>query len=100
MKAVTIFGFGKVKAQLGFSHCKIIAVGTAAIQYETLEYFISFNIPLLECYGMSESTGLHTANTEASNLWRAGSCGRNIKGVETKIDHPDENGYGEVSDVR
>ena len=99
-KAAIYFGSDKVKAQLGFSHCKIIAVGTAAIQYETLEYFIGFNIPLLECYGMSECTGPHTANIEASNQWRTRSCGRSIKGVDTKIDNPDKNDNGEVSDVK
>ena len=49
---------------------------------------------------MSECTGPHIASITASNQRRAGSCSKGIRGVETKIDQPDENGSGEVSDVK
>ena len=101
MKAVNLLGFDKVKEELGFSHCKMIVVGGGSMQLEVVEYFRSFNIPLLEWYGMTESTGPHTANIrdKKHTRWAIQSCGMNISGVKTKIDHPDKNGYGEVSDV-
>ena len=96
-----IRGFDKIKEALGLSHCKIIVVGAASIQCEVVEYFMSFDIPLLEWYGMTECTGPHTANIsdKKHTQWKIGSCGMNISGVETKIDYPDENGDGEVSNV-
>ena len=101
MKVVNLFGFDKVKEALGLSYCKIIVVGADSIRHEVVEYFMSFNIPILEWYGMTESTGPHTANIrdKKHTQWKVGSCGVNISGVETEIDHPDENGNGEVSDV-
>ena len=89
--------FKRVKEALGFSQCRNIVVGAAPIHRETLEFFMGFDIPILELYGMSESTGPHTSNMREFGRWRTGSCGKNISGVETKIDNPDEQGDGEVS---
>ena len=91
--------FKKVKEALGFGQCRIIVVGAAPINCETLEFFMTVDVPLLELYGMSESTGPQTVNVREFTRWRTGSCGKNISGVETKIDNPDEHGDGEVSDV-
>ena len=88
--------FKKVKEALGFNKCKVTLVGAAPIQRETLEFFMAFDIPVLELYGMSESTGPHTVNLKNATQWRTGSCGKKMSGVETKIDNPDENGDGEV----
>ena len=76
-------------------------VGTASICYETLNYFMDFNIPIMEWYGLTESTGPHTANIrdEKHTQWKVGSCGIHINGVEIKINHCDKDGCREVSDV-
>ena len=89
--------FKRVKEALGFGQCKVILVGAAPIHRETLEFFMGFDIPILELYGMSESAGPHAANLRKPTRWRTGSCGKNISGVSTKIDNPDEHGDGEVS---
>ena len=101
VKAGDIVFFNKIKEALGLLHCKIIVVGTASVSHEILEYFMGFNIPIMEWYGMTESTGPHTANIrdKKHTQWKVGSCGIRISGVETKINHPDKDGYGEVSDV-
>lgn len=91
--------FKKVKEALGLTSCKFTVVGAAPIHRETLEFFMAVDIPILELYGMSESSGPQTLSLKSSTHWRTGSCGRNIKGVETKIDNPDEQGDGEVSDI-
>ena len=54
------------------------------------------NIPILEIYGMSESTGSHTMNLMGGGRWRVGSAGQALVGTEIKIHCPDENGDGEV----
>lgn len=52
--------FKTVRAALGLDRCKICFTGAAPITKDTLEYFMSLNIPLMEIYGMSESSGPHT----------------------------------------
>ena len=91
--------FKKVREGLGFTKCRTVLVGAAPIHRETLEFFMAVDVPILEMYGMSESTGPQTLSLKSSTQWRTGSCGKSISGVETKIDSPDENGDGEVSDV-
>ena len=54
------------------------------------------NIPILELYGMSESTGSHSVNLMGGGRWRVGSAGQALVGTEMKIHCPDENGDGEV----
>lgn len=54
--------FKKVRGVLGLDRCKLCVTGAAPITKETLEYFMSLNIPLVEIYGMSESSGPHTVS--------------------------------------
>ena len=75
----------------------MFVVGAAPTRREVHDYFMSINIPLMELYGMSESSGPHTLNLIQQDGWRVGSCGKTIKGVQLKISKPDENGEGEVS---
>lgn len=91
--------FKKVREGLGFSRCKICLVGAAPVHRETLEFFMAVDIPVLELYGMSESTGPQTISLKSSTRWRTGSCGKSMSGAETKIDNPDEDGNGEVGHV-
>ena len=57
---------------------------------------MGINIPVLDMYGMSESTGPISVAT--FNTWCLGSVGQCLDGAHLKIDNPDENGEGEVSD--
>ncbi|XP_012733922.2 long-chain-fatty-acid--CoA ligase ACSBG2 isoform X2 [Fundulus heteroclitus] len=85
--------FKKVRAALGLDRCKLCCTGAAPITKETLEYFMSLNIPVKELYGMSESSGPHTISI---NEYRIGSCGKVIPGCKTKLENPDEDGNGEI----
>ena len=49
--------FKKVREGLGLDRCQIQLSGAAPITKETLDFFLSLNIPVCEVYGMSESTG-------------------------------------------
>ncbi|XP_066566872.1 long-chain-fatty-acid--CoA ligase ACSBG2 isoform X2 [Amia ocellicauda] len=86
--------FKKVRAALGLDRCKHCFTGAAPITKDTLEYFMSLNIPLFELYGMSESTGPHTISCHSS--YRLTSCGIVIPGCKTNLDKADEDGNGEV----
>nr|XP_006627278.1 PREDICTED: long-chain-fatty-acid--CoA ligase ACSBG2-like isoform X1 [Lepisosteus oculatus]XP_015195068.1 PREDICTED: long-chain-fatty-acid--CoA ligase ACSBG2-like isoform X1 [Lepisosteus oculatus]XP_015195074.1 PREDICTED: long-chain-fatty-acid--CoA ligase ACSBG2-like isoform X1 [Lepisosteus oculatus]XP_015195078.1 PREDICTED: long-chain-fatty-acid--CoA ligase ACSBG2-like isoform X1 [Lepisosteus oculatus] len=86
--------FKKVKAALGLDRCTRCFTGAAPITKDTLEYFMSLNIPVFELYGMSESTGPHTVSHEAA--YHIMSCGKVIPGCSTKLDKPDQDGTGEI----
>ncbi|XP_041106768.1 long-chain-fatty-acid--CoA ligase ACSBG2-like [Polyodon spathula] len=86
--------FKKVRAALGLDRCTKCFTGAAPITKDTLEYFMSLDLPIYELYGMSESTGPHTISSEAA--FRIMSCGKEIPGCSTKLDKPDEEGNGEI----
>jgi long-chain-fatty-acid--CoA ligase ACSBG len=78
----------KVHVALGLDRCRAFFTAAAPIEYKVLEYFASIDIPIYEVFGQSECTGPHTVNTYQA--WKMGTCGRPIKGSETKI--VEENG--------
>ncbi|XP_066499587.1 long-chain-fatty-acid--CoA ligase ACSBG2 isoform X2 [Hoplias malabaricus] len=86
--------FRKVRKALGLDRCRQCYTGAAPITKETLEFFLSLNIPLYELYGMSESTGPHTISQPEA--FRLTSCGKVIPGCQTKIFSPDAEGNGEI----
>jgi len=49
--------FENIHKALGLDRCRLCATAAAPISPETLNYFMSLNIPLYEIYGMSECTG-------------------------------------------
>ena len=49
--------FKKVRKALGFDRCRLIISGAAPIVRDTLEFFLSLDVLLMEGYGMSESSG-------------------------------------------
>jgi long-chain-fatty-acid--CoA ligase ACSBG len=87
----TSFGYGcanglvlsKIKNALGLDECKYHFTAAAPISAETLEYFGSLDIQIMEVFGQSECTGPHTASTPGA--WKIGSCGRPMPGTETMI---------------
>uniref|UniRef100_A0A8C6UI25 long-chain-fatty-acid--CoA ligase n=1 Tax=Neogobius melanostomus TaxID=47308 RepID=A0A8C6UI25_9GOBI len=86
--------FKKVRAALGLDRCKLLFTGAAPITKESLEYFMSLNIPLMELYGMSESSGPHTISVPTA--FRVASCGKVMRGCKTKLENPDKDGNGEI----
>ncbi|WP_066906745.1 AMP-dependent synthetase/ligase [Millisia brevis] len=73
----------KVRAAIGMDEIKFAASGAAAIPPEVLQFFLGLGVPVLEVWGMSETTGVSTMTT-ADNL-KIGTVGRPIHGVEAKI---------------
>ena len=89
----------KVREALGFSKCRLFLVGADSMHMKTLEFFMAVDIPILELYGMSESTGPQTLSLKTFTKWKTGSCGKSMNGAKLKIDKLDENVDGEVSDI-
>lgn len=88
--------YQQVAKQLGLDRCHHHLTGAAPLSSETLRYFLSLNILLHKLYGMTETTGPTTVTTEKT--LRFGSNGYAIAGADIKIEDPDEDGVGEVSD--
>ncbi|XP_067872507.1 long-chain-fatty-acid--CoA ligase ACSBG2 isoform X2 [Heterodontus francisci] len=86
--------FKKVRNALGLNRCTKCYTGAAPITKDTLEFFLSLNIPVYELYGMSESTGPHTVSVPEA--FRLSSCGKVMPGCKTKIFNPDADGCGEI----
>lgn len=86
--------FKKVRTALGLEHCTKCYTGAAPITKDTLEFFMSLYIPVLELYGMSENTGPHTISLP--HAFKIMSCGKVIPGCKTLIHKPDEEGNGEI----
>ncbi|KAI1230499.1 hypothetical protein IHE44_0009959 [Lamprotornis superbus] len=86
--------FSKVRKALGLDRCTKCYTGAAPITRDTLEFFLSLNIPVLELYGMSESSGPHTISLP--HAFKLGSCGKELTGCYTLIHKPDKDGIGEI----
>ena len=86
--------FSKVKANLGLDRCRIAGAGAAPMTLGNLEYFLSLDIPIFECYGMSETSGPNCGNRAGEH--RLGAVGPTLNGCRTKVLDPDEDGNAEV----
>jgi long-subunit acyl-CoA synthetase (AMP-forming) len=75
--------FSKVREKLGLDRARVCATSTAPISIETLRFFLSLGIPIMEVYGMSECTGPATFSTP--ERFRLGKVGRAIAGTEVRI---------------
>src|SRR5688572_24092197 len=73
---------GALREFLGGAIEKCCAGGAALPDY-LYDYFHSQGVPLLQGYGLSESSPVITISTAVAH--RRGSCGRAIPGVEVKI---------------
>ncbi|NWX38237.1 ACBG2 ligase, partial [Notiomystis cincta] len=86
--------YRKVRKAIGLDRCTKCYTGAAPITRDTLEFFLSLNIPVLELYGMSESSGPHTLSLP--HAFKLGSCGKELTGCHTLIHKPDKDGIGEI----
>lgn len=88
------FVISRVKQAMGFDRCNTFSSGAAPINVETKKYFMSLDMPIIEIFGMSESSGGHSFSR--SDAPHFDTIGKGLPGVMTKIRNPDENGHGEI----
>lgn len=82
----------EVKVKLGLDRCSDVISGAAPISRDLKMFFLSYDLPIMETFGMSESTGPCTV-FECRN-WD--SVGKALPGTEVTVRQPDENGHGEL----
>jgi long-chain acyl-CoA synthetase len=78
--------FSKVKAALGLTDIRAVASGSAALQMRLAKFFSGAGIPVLEGYGLTETSPVITVNTmRKPNMLKPGTVGKVIADVEVKI---------------
>ena len=75
--------FSKVRQRLGLDRARICISSAAPIAKDTLEFFLSLGVTIVEVYGMSECTGPTTFAT--AERYRTGWVGTKIPGTDLKI---------------
>ncbi|XP_059581403.1 long-chain-fatty-acid--CoA ligase ACSBG2-like [Alligator mississippiensis] len=86
--------FRKMREALGLQRCAVLLTGAAPIAKDTLEFFMSLHLPLLELFGLSEGSGVHSTCTHET--FRIFSCGKELPGCRSRIEQPDAEGTGEL----
>ncbi len=74
--------YANVRALFG-GQIRECVTGAAPIAHEILEFFYACGVPVMEGYGMTETSTVASANTPGE--FRFGSVGRPLPGVEAKV---------------
>jgi long-chain acyl-CoA synthetase len=74
--------FSTVRALVGLDAIELAITGAAPIPAPVLEWFNAVGIPLVEIYGMSETTGPMTFSPERPKI---GTVGRGCHGMEVRV---------------
>jgi len=78
--------FSKIKAALGLTEIQAVACGSAALQPKLARFFTGCGIPILEGYGLTETSPVISVNTlREKGMWKWGTTGFPIDNVEVKI---------------
>ncbi len=76
--------FSKWKAALG-GQLEVVASGSAALQARLAKVFNAAGIPIMEGYGLTETSPVVSVNDMRNEHFRIGSVGKLIKDTEVKI---------------
>ncbi|APD07895.1 long-chain-fatty-acid--CoA ligase [Flavobacteriaceae bacterium UJ101] len=77
--------FTKWQAALG-GEIKVLVSGSAALQERLTKIFTAAGLPVLEGYGLSETSPVISVNKLEKGMMLAGTVGKPIKGVDVKFD--------------
>jgi long-chain acyl-CoA synthetase len=88
--------FARVVARFG-GRLRYAVSGAAALATEVAEFVDTLGITVFEGYGMTESSGVATANTPAAR--RIGTVGMPIPGVTIELDHAAPGGDADVGEI-
>jgi long-subunit acyl-CoA synthetase (AMP-forming) len=83
----------KIKIELGLDRVEQAYFGAAPMSREVKKFFMSLGMPLINMYGLSETSG---AATYMDNLMSFDKAGKALPGTQIKIFNPDESGIGEI----
>lgn len=76
--------FSKWKEALG-GNLEVMVSGSAALQPRLTRVFAAAGIPVMEGYGLTETSPVISVNDQRNNLFRIGTVGKVIPNVEVKI---------------
>lgn len=76
--------FSKWRAALG-GNLKIMVSGSAALQPRLARIFAAAKMPVLEGYGLTETSPVISVNTNKPKMFKIGTIGKVIDNVEVKI---------------
>jgi long-chain acyl-CoA synthetase len=76
--------FSKWQAALG-GELKLMVSGSAALQPRLTRVFAAANMPIMEGYGLTETSPVVTVNDKRNGGFKPGTVGKVIDGVEIKI---------------
>ena len=54
----------KIKSAIGLDQCESFYFGAAPLKKTTSDFFTSLDMPLMNLYGMSETTGAHVVHSD------------------------------------
>jgi long-chain acyl-CoA synthetase len=80
--------FGKIKERFG-AHLRTLICGSAPLSPETQQFFLMLGIPVLQGYGLTETTGICTLDDPRLPV-EPGYVGRAISRIEMKISENEE----------
>ena len=80
--------FGKIKARFG-SHLMALICGSAPLAPETQQFFLMLGIPVLQGYGLTETTGICTLDDPLIPV-EPGHVGQAVPGIEMRIGENEE----------
>jgi long-subunit acyl-CoA synthetase (AMP-forming) len=72
-----------IRRRIGLDRAQWLMCGAAPCQVEVLEYFDALGLPILEVWGMSETSCCVTVNPQDAP--RYGTCGPVLDGIELKL---------------
>lgn len=76
--------FSKWQAALG-GNLKLMVSGSAALQSRLTRVFAAAGMPIMEGYGLTETSPVVSVNDQNNGGFRVGTVGRIIDGIEVKI---------------
>jgi long-chain acyl-CoA synthetase len=80
--------FGVIRKRFG-PHLRALICGSAPLAPETQQFFLMLGIPVLQAYGLTETTGICTMDDPRLPI-EPGGVGLSIPGVEMKLGEHDE----------
>jgi long-chain acyl-CoA synthetase len=94
-KILDLLVFRKWRQMLG-GRVEGLVVGAASLNSNLARLFCAAGIPVREGYGLTETSPVISLNFFEPGMYRFGTVGIPIPGVEVKINEPDEKGEGEI----
>ncbi|BBX83663.1 AMP-dependent synthetase/ligase [Mycolicibacterium aubagnense] len=86
--AADVLVLSKIRSRLGLDQLSAAVSGAAPIDVSVLEFMLAIGVPVLEAWGMSETSAVTTVNPR--DRIKLGTVGKPIPGTQIKLDSDGE----------